>query len=118
MSSRFPAAFRPQAFASWASCARQGAQLLTVGLPALSRRALTGFPCSAPSRGSANRQLGIRPVESTRRVRPAPNERGSGWLQVRLHRSDDLVEGGQEPLPGLRGPAQADRREQSIDISA
>ena len=32
--SRFPVAFRPPAFASWASCSRQGVRpLLTVGLP-------------------------------------------------------------------------------------
>ena len=36
MMSRFPAAFRPPAFASWSSCARQGSwAFLAVGLPVL-----------------------------------------------------------------------------------
>lgn len=55
MASRFPVAFRLPAFASWTSCSRQGhSAFLTVGLPTLTGRTLSGFPCSArvrPSRG-------------------------------------------------------------------
>ena len=50
---RFPAAFRLPAFASWASCSRQGIPpLLTVGLPRAHTacRTLTGFPRSARMR--------------------------------------------------------------------
>ncbi len=48
MASRFPVAFRPPAFASWTSCSRQGhSALLTVGLPTMISRTLSGFPCSA-----------------------------------------------------------------------
>ena len=54
----FPAAFRPPAFASWASCSRQGTSaLLTVGLPG-SAWTLAGFPRSAhPSHGRIGRPL-------------------------------------------------------------
>ncbi len=48
MSSRFPAAFRPPAFASWASCSRHGIQLsLRSAYRRYPHRTLTGFPCSA-----------------------------------------------------------------------
>ncbi len=55
----FPAAFRPPAFASWASCSRQGFGLPLRSayrhLPGEARwlcRTLTGFPCSARVRHS------------------------------------------------------------------
>jgi hypothetical protein len=51
--SRFPVAFRPPAFASWASCSRSASAFLTVGLPArqqLSGRTGTGFPRSTRMR--------------------------------------------------------------------
>ena len=60
ISSRFPAAFRLPAFASWASCARQG-----TGLPLRSayrrplHRTLTGFPCFARVRHDWGRTSSI-----------------------------------------------------------
>ena len=46
---RFPVAFRPPAFASWASCPAEDFGLLTIGLPPTpeARRTPTGFPRSA-----------------------------------------------------------------------
>jgi hypothetical protein len=44
MTSRFPVAFRPPAFASWTSCSRQGrSALLTVGLPTMTVGPCRGF---------------------------------------------------------------------------
>jgi len=60
ISSRLPAAFRLPAFASWASCSRQGLRLpLRSAYRCPLHRTLTGFPCSARVRHGWGRMSSI-----------------------------------------------------------
>jgi hypothetical protein len=100
--SRFPAAFRPPASASWASCSRQGSQLSLRSayrrLGAARRRTLTGFPRSARMRYGQ-----VRASSVSRGRRCSHGRGGVPGRRLPLPSGQPLVTPAKTAVPGCGG---------------